>query len=274
MSAIECTSISGSTPDRDDTSWMGQGACSGKTNLFFPPRAERPQARVRREAQARIVCQACPVMGAVPGLGTRQPRVRLLGRRVRGGPPPRRVHRGRPHRHPGPHGQLTRPSLPAASTRRSSRLGNPDAAPAYGGGCGARRHRLRPGHRNRHGRRRAGSHSRRSGRGRRGHGRRHGGARRPGAAGPHPPRGPAQQLWNRGTSPPGTALRSTCPSSPAALRSPDASSGCSWSRTTRSSPQTTCRSPAIRVRTGPAGTATTTSTPTGCTGPTSGGCCR
>jgi WhiB family transcriptional regulator, redox-sensing transcriptional regulator len=64
MSAIECTSVSGSAPGWDDTSWMEQGACSGKTNLFFPPRAERPQARVRREAQARLVCQACPVMGA------------------------------------------------------------------------------------------------------------------------------------------------------------------------------------------------------------------
>ena len=31
-------------------------AAKGQTHLFFPPRAERPQARVRREAQARILC--------------------------------------------------------------------------------------------------------------------------------------------------------------------------------------------------------------------------
>jgi WhiB family redox-sensing transcriptional regulator len=42
--------------------WMDEGLCKGKTALFFPPRAERPQARVRREAQARLICQACPVM--------------------------------------------------------------------------------------------------------------------------------------------------------------------------------------------------------------------
>jgi WhiB family redox-sensing transcriptional regulator len=29
--------------------------------LFFPPRAERPQARARREAQARLLCSTCPV---------------------------------------------------------------------------------------------------------------------------------------------------------------------------------------------------------------------
>ena len=42
--------------------WMAAAACQGRTNLFFPPLAERPQARVRREAKARRVCEACPVM--------------------------------------------------------------------------------------------------------------------------------------------------------------------------------------------------------------------
>ena len=46
--------------DRDD--WMERGACKSKTELFFPPRAERPQARVRREARARLICSACPVL--------------------------------------------------------------------------------------------------------------------------------------------------------------------------------------------------------------------
>ena len=43
------------------TDWSAHAVCKGKTPLFFPPRAERPQARVRREAQARLLCQTCPV---------------------------------------------------------------------------------------------------------------------------------------------------------------------------------------------------------------------
>ena len=41
--------------------WASQAACKGRTNLFFAPKAERPQARVRREARARQLCRACPV---------------------------------------------------------------------------------------------------------------------------------------------------------------------------------------------------------------------
>jgi WhiB family transcriptional regulator, redox-sensing transcriptional regulator len=41
--------------------WMEHALCRGRTSLFFPPRAERPQARMRREAQARLLCTACPV---------------------------------------------------------------------------------------------------------------------------------------------------------------------------------------------------------------------
>jgi WhiB family redox-sensing transcriptional regulator len=41
--------------------WQDHAACKGRTQLFFPPRAERPQARARREAQARLLCIACPV---------------------------------------------------------------------------------------------------------------------------------------------------------------------------------------------------------------------
>ena len=41
--------------------WMRQGACRGLTHLFFPPPAERPQARERREATARMVCGECTV---------------------------------------------------------------------------------------------------------------------------------------------------------------------------------------------------------------------
>ncbi|MEQ1703501.1 MAG: WhiB family transcriptional regulator, partial [Ilumatobacteraceae bacterium] len=43
-------------------SWMDLAACKGHTPLFFPPKAERPQARERREARARRLCIACPVL--------------------------------------------------------------------------------------------------------------------------------------------------------------------------------------------------------------------
>ena len=42
---------------------MNGAACKGLTHLFFPPPAERPQARERREASAKAVCRACPVNG-------------------------------------------------------------------------------------------------------------------------------------------------------------------------------------------------------------------
>lgn len=42
--------------------WMAFGSCRGHTELFFAPHAERPQARVKREAQARRICQTCPVL--------------------------------------------------------------------------------------------------------------------------------------------------------------------------------------------------------------------
>jgi len=41
--------------------WMDQGICRALTDLFFAPHAERPPARLRREAAARQVCMRCPV---------------------------------------------------------------------------------------------------------------------------------------------------------------------------------------------------------------------
>ena len=46
---------------RTDDDWMAAAACKGLTHLFFPPAAERPQARERREATARGVCSGCIV---------------------------------------------------------------------------------------------------------------------------------------------------------------------------------------------------------------------
>jgi WhiB family redox-sensing transcriptional regulator len=44
--------------------WRDEAACKGKLHLFFAPRAERPQARVRREALARRLCASCPVQAS------------------------------------------------------------------------------------------------------------------------------------------------------------------------------------------------------------------
>jgi WhiB family redox-sensing transcriptional regulator len=42
-------------------SWQDLAVCKGRTKLFFPPKAERPQARERREAKANRLCAVCPV---------------------------------------------------------------------------------------------------------------------------------------------------------------------------------------------------------------------
>ena len=44
------------------TGWMENGSCQGDSELFFAPFAERPEARVRREAQARRICDGCTVV--------------------------------------------------------------------------------------------------------------------------------------------------------------------------------------------------------------------
>lgn len=41
--------------------WRDQANCTGSTHLFFPPKAERPQARARREAKAERLCVDCDV---------------------------------------------------------------------------------------------------------------------------------------------------------------------------------------------------------------------
>ena len=46
----------------ESTGWMKQSMCVGESDLFFAPFAERPEARVRREARARALCSACSVL--------------------------------------------------------------------------------------------------------------------------------------------------------------------------------------------------------------------
>ena len=44
------------------TGWMEAAKCTGKSDLFFAPFAERPEARVRREAKARAICEGCEAL--------------------------------------------------------------------------------------------------------------------------------------------------------------------------------------------------------------------
>jgi WhiB family transcriptional regulator, redox-sensing transcriptional regulator len=44
--------------------WARWAACRGRTAVFFPPHAERPEARARREEEARELCCRCPVLMA------------------------------------------------------------------------------------------------------------------------------------------------------------------------------------------------------------------
>jgi len=60
MSTLDSPSRTDGSPAADD-SWVAQAACVGRTVLFFPPYAERPQARLRREQRARALCAGCPV---------------------------------------------------------------------------------------------------------------------------------------------------------------------------------------------------------------------
>ena len=41
--------------------WRDSANCRGNTKLFFPPKAERPQARSRRETKANRLCVDCVV---------------------------------------------------------------------------------------------------------------------------------------------------------------------------------------------------------------------
>jgi WhiB family redox-sensing transcriptional regulator len=59
MAAVDLVFNRVATDDR----WMDDAECKGLTHLFFPTAAERPQARERREAMARMVCASCRVAG-------------------------------------------------------------------------------------------------------------------------------------------------------------------------------------------------------------------
>jgi len=41
--------------------WFNQAMCIGKTELFFPAQVENRSVRMKRERQAAIICNQCPV---------------------------------------------------------------------------------------------------------------------------------------------------------------------------------------------------------------------
>ena len=41
--------------------WRESAVCKGQLSLFFAKKAERPEARARREAKASRLCAVCPV---------------------------------------------------------------------------------------------------------------------------------------------------------------------------------------------------------------------
>ena len=43
--------------------WRDEAACRGQTPVFFAKKAERPEARARREERAGKLCASCPVQG-------------------------------------------------------------------------------------------------------------------------------------------------------------------------------------------------------------------
>jgi WhiB family redox-sensing transcriptional regulator len=52
-------------PLRSDRAWMAEGACVGKSQLFFAPNAEEGRPRPAWSAEpAKAVCGRCPVRDA------------------------------------------------------------------------------------------------------------------------------------------------------------------------------------------------------------------
>jgi WhiB family redox-sensing transcriptional regulator len=62
VAAIDPVPVPDQPPRYTQQTWMHDAACRGRTDLYFAPPGERPQARVRREARARSLCLGCPVL--------------------------------------------------------------------------------------------------------------------------------------------------------------------------------------------------------------------
>jgi len=61
MSTAETLEYTSLTDVPRGVDWREFAMCKGRLELFFAKKAERPQARQRREARANLLCAACPV---------------------------------------------------------------------------------------------------------------------------------------------------------------------------------------------------------------------
>lgn len=53
---------SGEAGSVSSTAWMERGKCTGHSDYYFAPYAERPEARERRESHAKAICETCEVI--------------------------------------------------------------------------------------------------------------------------------------------------------------------------------------------------------------------
>ena len=65
---------------RTDVAWQSIASCNGQTDLFFAAPGERPEARGRREAKARQLCLACPVIAPCQATPRTNPRTKAPAR--------------------------------------------------------------------------------------------------------------------------------------------------------------------------------------------------
>lgn len=61
MTTVESDTNTVDTSWRPSPDWRDHANCKGQLKLFFAKNAERPQARARREAKAKKLCDSCPV---------------------------------------------------------------------------------------------------------------------------------------------------------------------------------------------------------------------
>ena len=62
MAILEEDQVTADPAETVDSDWRDQAKCKGRLKLFFAPKAERPQARERREAKAKRFCDECSVI--------------------------------------------------------------------------------------------------------------------------------------------------------------------------------------------------------------------
>ena len=112
--------------------WQEYAACKGRTELFFAKKAERPQARDRREARARQLCTVCPVQVSCRTWAREHREYGFWAGENEEERHPARLHRVGTDRHPG------------ASGRRQHRLTHFRIGRSFTGVASDTRHRVTP----------------------------------------------------------------------------------------------------------------------------------